>query len=64
MSLTAPEWLTTWFTSKFDVAVPEAFAHYRAKHPNGLWSQAGSLWNPMRSSMQQKSVVCTLKPSA
>ncbi|MCP3712458.1 hypothetical protein M3I54_36975 [Paraburkholderia sp. CNPSo 3274] len=40
----APEWFASWFTSKFNVAVPEAFAAYLAKHPNGLCSQAGSLW--------------------
>lgn len=40
----APEWFATWFTSKFNVDVPEALGDYLAKRPSGLWSQAGSLW--------------------
>lgn len=39
-----PEWFATWFGAKFNTAVPEALAQYLADHPNGLWSQAGSLW--------------------
>ncbi len=39
-----PEWFGTWFTSKFHLPVPVAFGDYLSKHPNGLWSQAGSLW--------------------
>lgn len=39
-----PEWFATWFTSKFNLPVPETLAGYLSGHPNGLWSQAGSLW--------------------
>ncbi|MBB2984233.1 MAG: hypothetical protein V4793_22795 [Paraburkholderia tropica] len=40
----APEWFVSWFTSKFGKPVPESFAQYLAEHPNGLWSNAGTLW--------------------
>ncbi|WP_430233432.1 hypothetical protein [Paraburkholderia tropica] len=39
-----PEWFATWFAAKFNLPVPDGLAQYLASHPNGLWSQAGSLW--------------------
>lgn len=39
-----PEWFASWFETKFGKPVPDEFAEYLARHPDGLWSNAGTLW--------------------
>lgn len=41
-----PEFFARWFSATFHGPVPDAFSQYLAGHPNGLWSNAGSLWKP------------------
>jgi hypothetical protein len=41
-----PDWFATWFGSKFNLPVPDTLSEYLASHPDGLWSQAGTLWKP------------------
>lgn len=40
------DWFATWFGSKFNLPVPDTLPEYPARHPNVLWSEAGTLWRP------------------